>query len=392
VAGSPALEQQINLMLQGLRAKIDQQFGTDAYETIVITGGYGRGEGGVDWSSGQEILHNNLDLVWVTPGHNPEREQRIQRFLQHWSHEFQAQEGVQLDSFIIDAPRLRRLPCLVMLYDMREGHRVLAGPPDRLRTLIPYGVDDILPGDVRNLLINRGVLLLINDFLLRRGQPSPALRRQMIRHIIKATIGLGDALLFMRGEYHWSYQEKQRRMDLAVDIPSRLRKHYYQAASFRFAPDYRAYDDTDIAAWNQELLDLFQHFHLQFEQWRLKQVFDWEGYPTRAFEFAWQEDIGYRGMPLRKLKHLLQNQSRSRELSLCGNMGLRMLDNASLLALLFPVVAYQLNNPSYITLAQTQLNARPGETLLSTYLRTWGAYLDSGLLPRLEKWQQEVKQ
>jgi len=391
VAGSSDLDLQIETLLEQVRAGIRQHFAPEDYETVVITGGYGRGEGGVDFSSGRETLHNNLDLVWVTPRRDPDRDQRIRRFLSDCSHTLEAQKGIQLDGFVIDAPRLRRLPCLVMLYDMREGHRVLAGPSERLQELILYGASDILPGDIRNLLVNRGVLLLINAFLLQQGQPSASLRRQMIRHLVKATIGLGDALLFMRGEYHWSYQEKQQRMERAVDIPSRIRKHYYRAAAFRFAPDYTAYEDVDLNAWNTELLGLFKRFHLAFEQWRLGQVFDWGQYARRAFDFAWREDLNSRGMPLRKLKHLLQNQSRSKQLSLSGNLGLRMLDSASLLALLFPVVAYQLSTPAYLALAQAQLGARPDEQLLAAYLRTWGAYLDSGLLSRLQQWQTELQ-
>lgn len=390
VAGSFALDQQIETMLNDLRAGIRRQFAPTDYESVVITGGYGRGEGGVDFSSGQERLHNNLDLVWVTPRRQPERDQRIRQFLNQSSHTLEAEHGVQLDGFIIDAPRLRRLPCLVMLYDMREGHRVLAGPPNQLKHLITYGAKDILPGDIRNLLVNRGVLLLINAWLLEQGQPSAQLQRQMIRHLIKATIGLGDALLFMRGEYHWSYQEKQRRMDRALDIPSVIRKQYYRAAQFRFAPDYTAYEGVDLQAWNSEVLALFKRFHLVFEQWRLGEVFDWGQYARLAFDTAWREDLGYRGVPLRKLKQLLQNQSRSKKLGLQGNLGLRALDSASLLALLFPVVAYELSDPTYRALAHEQLNASPGQTLLEAYLHTWGAYLDSSLLPRLQQWQKEI--
>ncbi|MGV3526672.1 MAG: hypothetical protein ACO1RX_20810 [Candidatus Sericytochromatia bacterium] len=399
VAGSPALEQQIDQMIQGLRSRLQHAFGPEDYRVVVIAGGYGRGEGGVDTRHGGESLHNNLDLIWVTP--HTHRVDAIRERLVLESRHFLRQYGVALDSFVIDEARLRRLPCLVLLYDMAHGHRLLLGKPGELQRLIPYRAKDILPSDVRNLLVNRGTLLLINRWLFEsHPQAAARQREQIVRHAMKALIGLGDAMLFMRGEYHWSYLEKQRRINAAVDLPLQLRQLYHQAAEFRFRPDYAAFADyslQDLQAWNERLLHLVATGHQRFEAWRLGQSpsrFVWENYPARALRHSLGAEWGYRGMRLRRLKHFVCNQASSRYLGPLENMGLRALDHASLLALMFPLLAGDLNDSRYLEWVREQLNseALTSQELLGDYLRTWGSYLDPALLPQLTAWQKQEVQ
>lgn len=392
VAGSPALEQRIDRLVLELRSRLSHAFAPEDYSVVVIAGGYGRGEGGVDTSQGGENLHNNLDLVWVA--RHPGSMTRIRERLAAEARYFASSHGITLDTFVIDEARLRRLPCLVMLYDMREGSRVLLGPPERLRELIPYGVADILPSDMRNLLINRGTLLLINRWLLScAGQLSPERRQLIVRHAMKAMIGLGDALLFMRGEYHWSYQEKQRRMEASVDLPALMRQQYYQAAEFRYRPDYSPFQDIDLHSWNEDLIRLFERGHREYESWRLGATrLHWPDYPGRALRHGLRAEWGYRGTRLRRLKHGLTHTAYSGHLSLSENLGLRLLEPASLLALMFPLVAYDCAAGAPLMWVREQLNsdALTSDELLEDYLRVWGAYLDPSLPERLNAWRREA--
>lgn len=392
VAGSPALEARIDQMILSLRSRLQHAFGPEDYTTVVISGGYGRGEGGVDLRAGFETLHNNLDLIWVAP--RAAAVDRIREKLAHEARHFERDYGIALDSFVIDESRLRRLPCLVMLYDMRNGHRPLLGDAGWLERHLPFDAQDILPSDMRNLLINRGTLLLINRWLLARAKSHhlPELRRTLIRHGMKAAIGLGDALLFMRGEYHWSYLEKQRRMAAAVDLPLRLRKIYHTAAEFRFRPDYSLLSDRELTSWNRELLALYASGHQAFEAWRLGRSLDsfvWTDYPEAGLRHSLGAEWGYPGTRLRRLKHFVCNQAWSTRLSLPANLGLRALESASLLALMFPLVAYELPDPAFAAWVTEQLES-DGQDLLGDYLRAWGSYLDPALLPRLKAWQQQL--
>src|SRR5690606_3500364 len=118
-------------------------------------------------------------------------------------------------------------PCLVMWFDMRFGHKVLLGDPSFARGLDRFRLSRIEPADVRNLLVNRGTLLVINDLLFDGpGGNDEAARRTALKHAMKAVIGYGDALLYFLGEYDHSYVEKQRRMRIRRDVPAAFRDLY----------------------------------------------------------------------------------------------------------------------------------------------------------------------
>lgn len=390
VSGSPALEKKIDKMIAGLRSRLAHRFGPEDYQAVMITGGYGRGEGGVEVKNGQETLHNNLDLIWVTP--HAAKLDLIREKLEQEALHFQRNHGIALDTFVIDEAHLRRLPCLVMIYDMRHGHRQLLGKPGYLKEILRYGAEDILPSDVRNLMVNRGTLLLINRWLLNLGEPTPELRKQIVRHAMKAVIGMGDALLFMRGEYHWSYLDKAHRMQLALDLPLKVRKAYDQAALFRFKPDYQAFENMDLYAWNEDLIHMLQQSHLQFESWRLgirQKNFMWVHYPKQVLRHNLMAEWQHRGTRLRRIKHFLTNQSFSSHLNPFENLGLRATDSASLLALLFPVVAYELAQKNYMGLVREQLQSASfsRQELLEDYLRAWATYMDPALLNNMKKWK-----
>jgi hypothetical protein len=150
-----------------------------------------------------------------------------------------------------------------------------------------------------------------------------------------------------------------------------------------------------LQVWNEELLELFAQGHLAFEAWRLETPlshFTWKDYPSRAILQSLHAEWGYRGTRLRRLKHFIFNQSFSAKMGLFANLGLRFQDNASVLALMFPAVAYELTDGNYLAWVREQLNAEPLtlQDLLGDYLQAWGSYLDPGLLPRLKIWQKQL--
>jgi hypothetical protein len=95
-------------------------------------------------------------------------------------------------------------------------------------------------------MVNCGTLLLINDLLLEDEVSSLERRRTIIRHVMKGIIGYGDALFYVLGAYHWSYQERQRRMRKQVSVPESFRHLYDEAMEFRFQPSYVKYLEHDF--------------------------------------------------------------------------------------------------------------------------------------------------
>jgi hypothetical protein len=214
--GGPAIEAEARQVAVGIAATARRVVPTDALRALVLLGGYGRGEGGVEHRNGREYLHNNLDLLLILePGAQRESAQ-IKAALEQALAPIATGAGVGIDLGTITTTQLRRAPCLVMWYDMRHGHKTLLGDRKFVPSLNRFRIDRILPSDVRNLLVNRGTLLALNDVLLDENPTDPAVRRAVVRHAVKAIIGYGDALLYTRGAYHWSYLEKQRRMAICM--------------------------------------------------------------------------------------------------------------------------------------------------------------------------------
>ncbi|HYI01101.1 hypothetical protein, partial [Hyalangium sp.] len=177
--GSAAVEAQIAGIVRQAAAIIGARVRPDELRALALMGGYGRGEGGVERSGGSERPHNNLDFLLVINGTiRPGLKELLDRSLEP----LRRQYAVGLDLGIVTARALRRAPCLVMWYDMRYGHKTALGDTAFLPSLTHFSREAIVPGDVRDLLVNRGTLLVINEALLEQGGVDDEQRRALVRH------------------------------------------------------------------------------------------------------------------------------------------------------------------------------------------------------------------
>jgi hypothetical protein len=385
--GGPEVEARITRLVTAAANVVQQAVAPDLSCALVLIGGYGRGEGGVERRANEEVPHNNLDLLLITTrelGNSPLKAQ-LAALLEPLG---QA-AGIRLDLSLCSLARLRRAPPRVIWCDMRFGHKTLWGDPALVPGMKHFDPERIPPADVRNLLVNRGTLLLINHLLLNRTAVSLEDQRLVIRHAMKAIIGYGDALLFQRGDYHWSYLEKQRRMSRRSDIPETFRRLYDEAMEFRFRPCYAAYGGRDLAAWTSELCGLLAPLHLFYESWRLGvELADWDAYPTVALRHALGQGLTSPRAWGRTLLHGWRGKTGPRTGSWIVRLSARCCGPADTLPILFPLAAYGSAGAPARALAQAILGApNPDpETLRVAYLRQWGTHIDTNfaaLLPRL---------
>ena len=382
--GGDAVEARIAGMIEEAKAALERALPVKDLRAVVLIGGYGRGEGGVDDQSGEEQPNNNFDfLIVARPGADPGA---LSRRAHDAMAPLSAKWGLGIDVSAIGQTALERSPCLVMWYDMRFGHKPVLGDPSYVRGLEAFRLERVESWDVRNLLVNRGTLLVINHVLLEQA---PSLdvdqRRAVVRHAVKAVIGYGDALLFFLGDYHYSYAEKQRRMRAREDVPPAFRALYEEAMERRFRPRYRDFDGRDLAAWNRELTAALEPVHLRCEALRLGvRDLDWEVYADAAFGRELVEGLPRPRMVARKAVGLLRS-ARAGALA-NGASGLRPRARVGLwtarprerLPLIFPVVAYPIHAPSLEALARRELGCPHGDrtALARAYLRAWGEHGD----------------
>lgn len=382
VRGSDDLEKAVAAWMDQAAERLRSVLRPEEFRAVILIGGYGRGEGGVEIVDGRERPHNNFDFL-VIAGSGADLgdlQGRAADALKTLATEI----GIGMDVSCVREGALRRSPCLVMWYDMRSGHKTVLGDANLVPSLERFTVDRIVPFDVARLIVNRGTLLLINEFLLGSLPPSEAVRREVIKHGMKAVIGYGDGLLFFQGEYHWSYREKQRRMARLPGVPDSFRTLYDEALEFRFSPDYGDHRDLDLNAWNARLKEEGAPIHLTCEARRLcRDDLRWEDYPEVAARSLLLEDPLRPRSLARKLWHLSRSRPAPGWGGLLARLGCRSAGPRRRLTLLFPVMAYGLGTPRLEDLVRKELGS-PKDPLRA-YLAAWGKHADPNFPASLKR-------
>ncbi len=360
--------------MRDVRIQLKRALEYGTYRAVLLIGGYGRGEGGVDRSSGTEQPHNNFDILIIAEHAAQDIKERAERALNG------VDANVTFDVGVIPRKQLESSPALVMWYDMRHGHKHLLGDPTYVPSLSHFRLEHVPDWDVRNLLVNRGTLLVINERLLERDTLSERDRRTIIKHGIKAVIGYGDALLYFLGEYDWSYREKQSRMRDNPHVGEAFRKLYDEAMEFRFEPDYESYLSRDLRAWNDELRGRLADVHLRCEAMRLGvSGLEWQSYARTAFRQRLTEDPTSVRALAKKIAALRSPKGALKVPGQFAKIGYALSRPRERLPIIFPAVAYDNMPLELISAAKGTLGTEQSSpaALQRAYLRAWGQHVDS---------------
>ncbi len=339
---------------------------------LILLGGYGRGEGGLITHpvSGQLYPHNNFDLLLIL-NNQMKVTPRLERIISDALTPLRQQAGLGIDISVTSISKMRNANCRVIWYDMRHGHRTLLGDANFVPSLTQHTVQNIPHWDARNLMINRGSLLLVNRFLLSQSTPD-VYRTTIIKHAMKAIIGYGDALLFCLGKYHWSYAEKQQRMANENSIAPDFKQLYLQAMNFRFSPCYAQFQNINLASWNESIVNTLQPVHLRCERQRLNnQDLTWKSYLKYAADNAfWDPESQLKNLVKRSLERL--RTAGHRIIEGHSPWTYQALTQAEKLPLCFPYVLYRQEDLS----AQQRLDPN---VLTQRYLKNWQDFMDANL-------------
>ena len=379
VKGTDEVEHFISNVVEDVIQLVRKQIPSGQLEALVLIGGYGRGEGGVERRAGKEFPHNNLDFLLITRRIRRSARRRLNQTITQQLSSLIGRHGIGIDLSTMSAWHLRHMPCQVMWYDVRHGHKTLLGNHAFLPSLNHLQVDNINPASMRDLLVNRGTLLLINQSILAKDNPSDDDRRTLLKHAIKAVIGYGDAELFFRGQYHWSYQERQRRMASSHEIPQDLRQLYEQAIQFRFQPDYEICGPYDSVLWTERLQNCLQQTHMRCEAIRLgTPSFRWSDYPKKSSALAFSQSCRTPRACLKLLANVMRNRRRIAKQPGISALQLRSLEFRDVLSLAFPVLAYENINADYHRLVGELFGISSASIadLRNAYLRRWGHFGD----------------
>jgi hypothetical protein len=271
---SPDVGPRITDDLRRLTAWTVSALGSDL-RTLLLAGGYARGEGGVVHTPGGFRAYNDYDLVAIVD----RGAERLRAMLTQQAMQWSREVGVHVDLWAIDAERLARPPRTLFWLDVAlGGGRVLHGDP-RVLTALASLTPRLVPiEEAGRLLANRAVGLALSE--LPGAYAMPAVRA---RHIHKAVLAVGDARLLAANRYPGTQRKRLAeliRLAGSPGISDDLLAAYADALVFRARPDLWAPPlGATHDAWYRAQLERVARWHFEFEAFRV-------GAPSDPLEFA----------------------------------------------------------------------------------------------------------
>lgn len=269
----PALEAQLDDFLARLAADLGRQTFHAHVASLVLGGGYGRGEGGVFRAdtAGAAALYNDLEFyVFVA---NSAAEPAIAAWCHRWEKDGTAELEIDVEFKRLGAGVLLTAAPTMFYFDLLQGHQVVWGSsqilvdaPATLRdpTQIPLS-------EPARLLFNRGSGLLFARWLLNEKSGDTAGFAE--RNHAKARLALGDAVLAVAGRHDGQCRERARRI-AASDFPTppgfaRIRSWHAQGVEFKLRPRHRNPGRDALIEENGELTAAWLETFLWLESRRL---------------------------------------------------------------------------------------------------------------------------
>lgn len=387
-------EQCIQLLLNKIKHCVRGIVPSKYFRSLVLLGGYGKGEGGIIKTAQGLAPHNNFDLMLVTQKASVLRRKNIERWLSHKLNQLGTELNIGIDISVMGDTQLQKMPTRVIWYDMRFGHRTIDGD-DTFISSIQHTVCAIPDWDVRNLMVNRGTLMLINNLCLLQNEPAISTQKLVIKHTMKAIVGYGDAMLYFLGQYHWSYAEKRRRILAHPDISLKFKRLYDDAINFRFNPKYEFYLNQDLKKWQADVTKHLAEVHLYCERARLKcNDLNWDNYLSKAFLALLTE----REFSLKEIVRKFLSFTRSKRgqlpksLSFRAKIAYSSANEDNILPIIYPYLAFNpkvtANPQALIKFFTSHLN-QPCDAglrqVVAAYLTRWGVKFDKSLATVLQQ-------
>jgi hypothetical protein len=239
-------------------------------KALVLGGSCGRGEGGIRVEHVVERASSSLDFVLFTTGLKGPARTHLASKISAGLQSLRRRSGLVIDLRVADARRVERDRARLLWYEVRDGHKLLAGDPAFLESLTRFTVENVDARDLADLVVNRGALLVMNDLITAQGPLTPERREAVVANTVKAVIGYGDALLFSRGRYHASYVERRRRMaDRSNHATPEFKALYEAAMHHRFTGDPKDAERLLTAVETGRLRQVLRDLHLEIERRRL---------------------------------------------------------------------------------------------------------------------------
>ena len=284
--GMPAIEARVADDLDRITRSILSVTGNRTL-AVILTGGYGRGEGGVCLRNGEMMPVNDYDLVVVVCDSLLHPFSRLRPGVRQLSRRLAEEIGVGVDLALVRESALPSVEPTIFWYETRWGHQVLWGDPGILEAMPPFDPAEIPLAEGARLLLNRGAMLL--DALGRVNRNGHLGEDDIARVLTagwKAALSWGDCILLTQGKYHYSYRARELAfvgLPINNGIPGSqvLKSLYRDAIRFKLFPEDTKFHNGGLAAWVNSIVRMHEGVFRWFEEVRLGRPFpDWAEYAS----------------------------------------------------------------------------------------------------------------
>jgi len=278
IDGSPELEDVLLRLCNRARKSVLDTVTPARIEGMLLGGGYGRGEGGVLRSPEGDKPYNDLEFYVFLKGLNPLRQNKYQHILHHCAEELTPQARIEIELRATSFAKLRRSRPGMFYYDLVMGHKWIIGNEQLLAGCEHHRQAELIPlSEATRLLMNRCSGLLFAKERLQRSLFSAQDADFVARNMAKAKLALGDIVLTMLGQYHWSFRERSHRVaQLTLDLPwfEQVRRLHPEGVEFKLHPHQADLSADQLRAPYEPLSDLARQIWLWLEARRLGQNFE----------------------------------------------------------------------------------------------------------------------
>lgn len=281
-------------------------------KSIVLAGGFGRGEGSVIVEDGIVYPINDFDMFAITKqGH---KEETINNIAQEAAKKigklgipsfvvFNKYKIPSLYSFfyidlkVIPLKRLKELPPMARYYELRNASQTVYG--DNLIKKIPKF-------EVKNIPLAEGIRLLMNrmshmieffypQFITKKT--ARAAHEIFLLHAIKTYLASCTSLLLLSGKYKPSYRERleilkrtfDRDFKVLKEIIPDFPKKVKEFTDLKLNMDFNAYKDDDLELWEVSryyIGEVVKYFLSKFSGQGIK---NWENFSAVLRNKTWQK-------------------------------------------------------------------------------------------------------
>ena len=277
--GSDELEHRLAGVCEEIRARVQGLLPLRKLEGLLLGGGYGRGEGGVLKTDAGDQPYNDLEFYVFMRGNHWLNERRFGQPLGRLAHELALTAGIEVEFKIISRAKLRRSAPSMFYYDLVMGHRRLLGDEALLAGCAHHRQAQNLPlSEATRLMMNRCSGLLFARERIERAPFTPEDADFAGRNLAKAQLALGDAVLTVFGQYHWSCRQRHERLQgllatQAFPRAAEVCEHHAAGLEFKLHPVRARLGARDLRLQHHEISGLALQIWLWLEGRRLGRRF-----------------------------------------------------------------------------------------------------------------------